>query len=211
MHAAFAAEPDGPDEGTLDFAYAFFQNCHHLREWIELSRDIPSRELGDFVGRNPEVQACRDIANGTKHFHVTHPSVDAEFSIGRELIPFTDSWSYFVVAGQKYELLELANRCLQLWDDFLAGRNASSEHFYPGFSIFARDNLRAEVMRYRENRNLALALPDGPAKAERLESLRGERERLVRALQHVLDGPFSFDTTERAVLEQELRNSLDTE
>jgi len=53
--------------------------------------------------------------------------VDADFSMGREYVPadcsserphVNESW--FIIAGRnKYDLFELADTCMALWDSFL--------------------------------------------------------------------------------------------
>lgn len=202
------------DFEDLDLVFAFFQNCYHLREWVAISRDVPLNELDDFMIKHAEMRACRDIANGTKHFHITRPSVDAEFSVGREYTQDNDGnpgQTWFVIAGEKYDLFELASRCMKLWTEFLASRGASSEHLYPGFSVFARDVLRVQIQAYRNDRSQMLALADDNERERLRDHLEQRRIRLVADLQRVLDGPFSFDGKERDELFLELAESIDNE
>ena len=199
----------------LDIVFAFFQNCWHLREWVELSRDIPQEEISTFISSHPELQVCRDIANGTKHFHVTKPSVDPEFSIYMEIVPpyvkGDPRHTWHVIARDKYDLLELASACMALWKQFLSGRRRSSEHLYPGFSIFARDVLRTQVDEYQRQKHALGDAPDEAAKELLSTELERQRERLLRDLQHVLEGPWSFDNQEREVLFQQLTQVVDGE
>jgi hypothetical protein len=114
-------------EQEHDFLYAYFQNCYHLRDWLRNSGTLTSKALQEFFRLNEPMGVCRDICNGTKHWHIDHPSVDADFSVGREYVPpdwsgerphVNESW--FIVSGKnKYDLFEVADTCMALWDSFL--------------------------------------------------------------------------------------------
>jgi hypothetical protein len=49
-----------------DYLYAFFQCCHHLREWLP-EREFPKQIVSEFLAAHIELQVCRDLANLTKH------------------------------------------------------------------------------------------------------------------------------------------------
>jgi len=102
-----------------DFVFAFFQNCYHLREWMLQTGEASHRELADFFAQHAELRLCRDICNGTKHLNLDSASVDANFSIGREYAPSEPGHArLFVIANAKYDLLDLATRCMELWRQF---------------------------------------------------------------------------------------------
>ena len=114
-------------EQEHDFLYAYFQNCYHLRDWLRNSNAVTAKALQEFFRLNEPMGVCRDICNGTKHWRIDHPSVDADFSMGREYVPadcsserphVNESW--FIISGRnKYDLFELADTCMALWDSFL--------------------------------------------------------------------------------------------
>jgi hypothetical protein len=198
----------------LDILYAFFQNCHHLREWLHLSRDIPHKDIDDFVAQHKQLGVARDIANGTKHFHISRPSIDALFSIGREYEPpphpgAAPGQRWFVIAGEMYDIFDLTDTCMQLWDLFLANRRASSEHLYPGFSIFARDALVEEVQQFRDQHAILNSMPEGNGKRQLREQLDRDKDRLLASLQRILDTKFSLDATEHDDVLDQLREWLD--
>ena len=115
-----AADTGSPD--LEDFAFAFFQNCHHLREWMEKTSKLEPEEVKQLFTRTPELRLCRDLCNGTKHLTLRKDtaSVDANFSIGREYDPNSPSgYRLFVIADDKYDLLDLASRCVKIIDNFL--------------------------------------------------------------------------------------------
>lgn len=195
----------------LDLVFTFFQNCYLLREWVAISRDVPTEELDDFMKKNIEMRVCRDIANGTKHFHLTRPSLDAEFSIGREYMPDNDGnpgHNWFVIAGEKYDLFDLANQCMNLWEQFLADREASSEHLYPGFSVFAQEILRSEIDSYQKELSQLQILTDENEREQLRARLEERRVRLLDDLYRVLEGLFSFDSEERDELLRELDKEM---
>lgn len=111
-----------------DFMFAFFQNCFMLREWIKKTSPLSKGDLDNLFNSTPELRICRDICNGTKHYSISKPSVDAEFSILREYDPSEASGHRLRiivqdknhVADGKYDLLELAGKCLRIWEGFLA-------------------------------------------------------------------------------------------
>lgn len=112
-----------------DFVNAFFQNCHHLREWLIKSGVVSQHDVDTLVHNHVELQICRDICNGTKHMEINRASVDKDFTIFREYdhfhVPAPDdgphSMEYLVIrSGQhKYDLFDLVHRCMMIWDDFL--------------------------------------------------------------------------------------------
>jgi hypothetical protein len=84
------------------------------------------------VAAHQELRVCRDIVNGTKHFRISEPSVDAEFSIVREYVPRPvgggEPGHRFVVHAdenevpRKRDLLALADQCVELWEHFVEHR-----------------------------------------------------------------------------------------
>ncbi len=115
-----------------DFAFTFFQNCYHLRDWIGKTSSCPQKEIEKLMKDSNSLRLCRDIANGTKHESIDKDkaSVDRYFSIGYEyakLEPF--GAKLFIIADDKYDLITFANECLNAWIDFL---NRFPEYFPEG-------------------------------------------------------------------------------
>jgi hypothetical protein len=120
MEAANSGSPD-----LADYAFALFQNCYHLREWFQKTAKANPEALDSVYKRSRELQVCRDICNGTKHLTLRDASVDAEFSICREYDPSHPAKCRLVIiAGEKYDLLDLASRCVATLDDFAATQAA---------------------------------------------------------------------------------------
>ena len=56
-------------ERYLDEVYAFFQNCHHLKDWMQ---NDPSSmngraEVEALIAGSETLTICADLANGSKH------------------------------------------------------------------------------------------------------------------------------------------------
>ncbi len=127
IHGISRAKAIGETEQQHDFLYAYFQNCYHLRNWLQNSDAVTPEKLQEFFRLNEPMKVCRDICNGTKHWRIDHPSVDAHFSIGREYVPadwpgerphVNESW--FIICGDsKRDVFQLADTCMALWDSFL--------------------------------------------------------------------------------------------
>ena len=114
-----AANVGSPD--LEDFIFVFFQNCYHLREWLEKTANVERKDLDALFAQTFDLRLCRDICNGTKHLTLNNASVDAAFSIGREYDPSSPSGHrFFIIANGKYDLLDLTSRCLRAWDEFIA-------------------------------------------------------------------------------------------
>jgi hypothetical protein len=69
-----------------DDLWSFFQNCHHLKDWIINDPDVADevkgekgRRIEEFVNSSKALQICGDLANRSKHSELTRPSrVDAK-------------------------------------------------------------------------------------------------------------------------------------
>lgn len=112
----------------LDFLIAFFVACFHLRDWLKDS-GLDAGRLNALFRESVELRICRDIANGFKHSRLDRePFHDQAFSVVREHVPAgwpsnlghsNARWS--IVAGDDKldDLIELAGRCVSVWDAFL--------------------------------------------------------------------------------------------
>jgi len=109
----------------LDILYACFQNIFYLKDWLHYDAKVEKKLIHNFIAEHVELQLCRDICNGTKHFRLTQASVEDDFTIIREYEPFHKTFGtkpYKVVilsGGNKFDLKELAFRCIELWEIFI--------------------------------------------------------------------------------------------
>lgn len=74
------------------------------------------------------MQICRDICNRYKHYTLSSPSLDGEFSIQRRLVdPFRgDEWEWTVIADKhNLTLWDLMMRCIDFWEALVAAHGLS--------------------------------------------------------------------------------------
>jgi hypothetical protein len=116
-------------EDRYDFSYAFFECAFHLRDWFI---DCGAAEKGDLealFNAHEELRICRDLANAHKHYSIKWPSQPHPPSEVREYAPGAGNLrcdvSLTVLSnGQKYDLFQLADRVLAIWEDFIAAYEA---------------------------------------------------------------------------------------
>src|SRR6266508_3133572 len=124
---AVASDPAASTEDRLDFFLTFCQNCYALRDWLEKDAAVSKNDLDQLMVGTYALRVCRDIANGSKHLTVTRPSVDANFSIGREYQGRGQPERWFVIAGTDLlDALALARDCRDAWNVFLGQHNLLS-------------------------------------------------------------------------------------
>ncbi len=112
-----AAQTGSPD--LTDFIFVYFQSCHHLRDWLHHTSKLSKTEVERFFSQTKELRLCRDIGNATKHLNIDRASIDANFSIGWEYYPSEPTGArLFLIADDKYDLVHLASRCLELLEQF---------------------------------------------------------------------------------------------
>jgi hypothetical protein len=126
----------------VDCIFAFFINCYHLRDWLEHSKVTSPSILNDFIENHKEMQICRDICNGAKHLSLTSRSIgkDVKCDCGfhgvflhREYDPFQEVLKHdnpvrnitynIFVEYEKFNVFEVADKCVSLWEDFLKENN----------------------------------------------------------------------------------------
>src|SRR5580658_10920578 len=105
---------------VLDFYLAFFQTSYALRDWFVKSGVMQEAEIDTLIHANPALSLCRDLCNRAKHFHISRPSVDANFSILREYRGAGQPNALSVIAGsENLDLWDVAEGCTQFWADLI--------------------------------------------------------------------------------------------
>lgn len=118
-----------------DDAISFFMHCYHVRDWIVcLNRiGITAAQVDDFINAHDELKICADLCNGSKHCrlernirsgrqpHIASRSYDTSTwltgSGGSNLV----KGRYTVItACGTIDALDLAERCMALWSEFIA-------------------------------------------------------------------------------------------
>ena len=118
-------------EEYTDVVYAFFQNCYHLKDWIE-NDDNAKMPKGfdidrDFINKNPSMLLLADICNGTKHLKLDNErskespefgSKTYSLQIGGQKPVLTIKWNIKTKSGN-VDAFQLATECVQKWDEFI--------------------------------------------------------------------------------------------
>jgi len=130
-----------------DDIWHFFQDCHHLKDWIKNDSDVPKEIKGkegeiveNYINGNVELQICADLANRSKHLELIHKRVDAKvrrFTTYAPTIIITDpngnellntgsdaqgKSEYWITnsKGTTYMALEVARKAVEAWNTFLS-------------------------------------------------------------------------------------------
>lgn len=116
------------EEESLDFLYAFFQNCYHLREWIPTFEKIEDNLWQEiwksFLSKNECMRLCRDICNITKHLSIHNPSTTSDIIITRKFLDDGTEFGKFLgwnlsVRNKNYDLFNLMEDCSEAWKIFI--------------------------------------------------------------------------------------------
>jgi len=126
-----------------DDLWHFFQDCHHLKDWIINDPDIPDEVKGietkvgenieKFVSNNKELRVCADLANRSKHLELTrHSREDAKVTsrnVNIDLNLGTSTCEHIITLGngRKRIALDVAREAVEAWESFLSENNLNCE------------------------------------------------------------------------------------
>jgi len=129
-------------EEPLDYTYAFFLNCFHLKNW--LIKDYPERKseieaLYDKKAGSIYLKICADIANANKHLKLNPMtarsndsrisiltiSVTHNFHIKNSNTPTPPEpgrrWNFWIsFEGKDYDAYKVADGCIKKLENYLA-------------------------------------------------------------------------------------------
>jgi len=121
-----------PSDNYLDEIYAFFLNCHHLKDWIKRDPSVDAsvqRQVEVHIDSSRPLRLCADLCNSLKHLRLTKKPRSGEnpqfgskhFGLALGSGPAAISLQYYELetnAGPM-DVLALATQCLAAWDAFL--------------------------------------------------------------------------------------------
>ncbi|MBU2555541.1 MAG: hypothetical protein KKF98_13885 [Bacteroidetes bacterium] len=122
-------EADNVDD-SLDFSFAFFQSCYHLREWIPTFESIDkaewSKKWKKFINNNDCIRYCRDLCNVSKHMtiDVDKASITANVIITREYEEDESENGKFLgwtlhIDNKEMDFFKLMEDCTEAWKKFI--------------------------------------------------------------------------------------------
>ena len=109
--------------------YAFFLNCHHLRDWLAADKvsGMSWKKATKVIKRSTHLRVCADLANRTRHVELTRQWIDRDASPTRQDVNVhvktgaAHRWE--VAAGDAtYDALDLAANCVAVWERALTDR-----------------------------------------------------------------------------------------
>jgi hypothetical protein len=134
-------QPNADFEAQYDEVLAFFMNCDHLYDWIEIDFKVDKShhniqkyrrfltDLKEFRNGDDMLKLCTDLSIGAKHLHSHRKSHFGEEigGICREIhIDETGSnpsvkskWKIKVHSGKEYDAFDIATHCITIWKKFL--------------------------------------------------------------------------------------------
>jgi hypothetical protein len=134
---------DAPREEIMDELAAFFQNCYHLKDWIKHDSITEAKlassriNIEHFIKNDEDMKLLADLCNGSKHMELDidprtgilgksgeNPKCTSEqhFKATFEVDGTNKNevdWHIKTDVGKEYSVIQLANRCIQKWDDFI--------------------------------------------------------------------------------------------
>jgi len=115
----------------VDDILAFFQNCHHLKDWIKNDKSAPASlraDVEDYVDKHICLRICADLCNGLKHLAPNRnlksgaqPELKGRtFGLRVGALPNSISVKQSIEHnGQVLDAFELAMECMSAWELFI--------------------------------------------------------------------------------------------
>ncbi len=130
VHIDRGKKNDMNPEYYRDDLFAFFLNCHHLKDWLknDSSFRVDGSVVENYIDQNNDLRICADICNGHKHFvrdkfqrSTESPVVEGQnvyMKIGTGTSEISIKFTINTESGMR-DGFELATNCLQLWESFI--------------------------------------------------------------------------------------------
>jgi hypothetical protein len=114
----------------LTYYLCFFMQAYAVRDWLTRQSIVKSDEIDAAIAGDLHMQICRDICNRCKHLTLSNPSIDADWSIYRQVVChfMGDDWEWMVSAdGHRMSLWQLMVACIGFWEVFVAAYGLHSD------------------------------------------------------------------------------------
>lgn len=116
------------EDDSLDFSFAFFQSCYHLREWIptfeSIDQAVWNKKWGKFINENDSIKYCRDLSNVTKHMTISKASTTPNVVITRDFEEDESECGKFLgwtlhIDSKPIDFFKLMEQCTEAWKKFI--------------------------------------------------------------------------------------------
>jgi hypothetical protein len=127
-------------DDPLDDCISFFMHCYHVKDWIKeiyCTSKEEKQALEDYINGNPELGICADICNGSKHYQLRSEFRSGQAqevkATGHKALTYLTGTGGLEVHRCRFSVvsedgvidaLELAEKCMELWNEYLARINA---------------------------------------------------------------------------------------
>lgn len=114
-----------------DDVYAFFLNCHNLKDWLIGDDSIKIKDkkktIEEYVTANKALSVAADICNSLKHLVLkssrtgdtpTFVGNDIKLELGLSTLPKTSMVFWVSLGTEKINAFDIATDCIKAWDDF---------------------------------------------------------------------------------------------
>ena len=112
-----------------DEVYAFFQNCHHLKDWTinDAKVSLPKNVVEQFINRNEYLKICADICNGTKHLKLdkSRSKISPKIEPSSTTIRVSEKGQIHKIkytietTSGIYDAFKIATECVEKWKEFI--------------------------------------------------------------------------------------------
>jgi len=125
MERIYSGRGPASDEECRDDVLAFFQNCHHLKDWLihDSSKMYSKARVEGFINANRELALCADLCNGAKHLKRNSNRSGEDPQMGAQSVTVGSggiAYSFIVDADLgRTDALDLARKCMALWLGFV--------------------------------------------------------------------------------------------
>jgi len=138
---------DKVDNDKEDFYLAFFECCHHFKNWIINDGVATNKEVEAYIEKHDALKLCADICTFSKHAEVIRAprTGDPQTAfIGKKVLvnPFGPEVSYLESILQVksngndyYDAFEIVIKCMDAWGDFLISKKVAIPEM-PGEDIY---------------------------------------------------------------------------
>lgn len=126
----FACNKDATE--FQDMAWAFFQNCWHVKDWVKKDQRIAAatRAAVKHAAEDPEkpLKLCQELCNGTKHLI---PDVAIQGHAGYTMFLNSDrpneiDFMVYDGKGDRISARRLADECLAEWGRILTSQGLAT-------------------------------------------------------------------------------------
>lgn len=111
-----------------DLIYAFFQNCHHLKDWISKDDEnqLSEKCLDQFIDSHYELKIAAALCIGSKHLEITNKHFDKnteiekrdyKVGVGNGAVSISIKFTIYTSSG-RFDAFDIATRCIILWRQF---------------------------------------------------------------------------------------------